>query len=1147
MKTSAIGLTATLAFMLPQTLSAQALNAASDSFANGDFASYEPNLENGEAVFLAANCASCHGVDGDPTILAGGQKIETKFGTLYSPNITTDADHGIGNWNNDQFLNAVLLGQKPDGGMYYGAVFPFASYAYMRPEDALDLRGYMASLSTSDAASKPHEVNFANAWVLDGWTAEPVSLDMQNDPQLARGQYLVEALGYCAECHTPRLNGIGFKNDRDEDRAFEGESGLLGGYAPNITAKRLSGYSPEAFVTGALKQGLKLNGDPMTDPRMRRISAQMSGLPIKDRAAIYAYLTDTPLDVSTLPSEPKVSGPDPIIEPEKVVDMTGAIALMGRVNAYCESQGENASTLADAPVPASSTGVDPALQAEVDGLVETHCRNCHGPGQTYQSAFFTGDLRDIARDPAVVLPGNPKASPLYESVASNRMPIRSRLTPAELQKMADWIDALAKVSTPALPVASPTEPTVTSILPRFAGGTFEEQVFAASQDLLGITEPNRPFIRYMSFANILLPEVDCNLEGAMRNPMTYLHAGLNKFINSVSRENSLMQVEPVADTDGALVRIDIRDYGWTIKDWQALTTAAYTTGSAEAGFTPEAWADLAGQYSFAVGPDSQAILGTVSGMTGSAVPILRAEWFVRHASQSPYYDLLLRLPGDIRELETRMGVNVDGAIQSGGVLRTGFVSGASGVSDFNRMLERHSLARNGYYWKSYDFGGDTGRHSLIQHPDGPALVPGLSSGTQGFEHDGGEMIFSLGNGMQGYYLSTHEGRRLAVGPTSIVSFRTKPIGKGVEIVNARSCFDCHGNGIIAKRDQLRQFIETNSTFSLQQRDALLSMYRPQEEVDAAFSTDAGRFTEALHKLGATEPSPDGRPVSLRAPASAGGGEIVTYLADLYFENLGEEEVAREFFMDPETYSKRIKGIADPELRQVADTWMQRLEAGLFVTRAEMEEHWADMLPRVTRMSALDRHAMPASTDYSGSAETLVGALSQTTYSSQQAFIPADNSYRPQSVLQTAAGGALTLSLSVPKVTTRVGDLLVFDVSANRRCELQVLYVEEGNSVEELPQEILGPQYLEADEIRRIPDPRSGLVLRFTSPGKGETMLAFCREDGLGAHRIDPAEAIRKAQDRYQPLTKGLSIEVVTQVEKSAGTSALNAVTFNVSP
>jgi mono/diheme cytochrome c family protein len=1147
MKAIAAVFTATLALLLPQVSASEALTAASTPFADTAFADHQPDLANGETVFNAAGCASCHAVEGDAELLAGGQKIETKFGALYSPNITADPEQGIGGWSNAQFLNAVLLGQKPDGGEYYGAVFPYASYAYMTPEDALDLRGYMAGLPASDAMNKPHEVNLANDWVLSSWNEVPVNLTAKPDAQQQRGQYLAEALGHCGECHTPRLNGLGFKNDRDQEHAFEGESGLLGGYAPNIAAKRLASYGPAAFVTGALKQGLKLNGKPMTDPRMRRISERLGKLPVEDRAAIYAYLTAAPLDVSALPAEPVEETVTLAAVPaeETIEDTTGADALMARVNAYCEAEAEAAADAATAPLPAAATGVDPALEEEVDALVELHCRNCHGPGQTYQRAFFTGDLMDIARDPAIVVPGDPAASPLYESIAANRMPISTKFTPAELTKIADWINALAASPAPAAThaPAQETAETQTPILPRYAGGTFEELLFAASQDLLEIPDQDRDFIRYMSFANIPLPEVDCAQDGALRNPMTYLHAGMNKFINSVSRGHHLTRVTPVPGTEGALVRIDMRDYGWSADDWQALTTAAYTTGAAEAGWSPEAWADLAAVYPYATDPASQPLLANVSAMTGTAVPVLRAEWFVRHASESPYYDLLLRLPEDIRILEARMGVNVDAAIQSGDVLRTGFVSGSSGVSDFNRMLERHSLPRGGYYWKSYDFAGDTGLQSLIQHPDGPGLTPNLSTGLEGFEHDGGEMIFSLANGMQGYYLSTHEGERLTVGPTSIVSFRTKPIGKGVEIVNARSCFDCHANGIIAKRDQMRQFIEASSSFGLTQREALLDMYRPQAEVDVSYRADAQRFTAALKELQATEPSPDGRPVSMRAPDSTGGGEIVTYLADLYFENLTEEDIAREFFMDTETLRQRVKGIADPSLRQVADTWMQRAEMGLFVTRAEMEEHWGEMLPRLTRMSALEGRTEPAAHP----AGDLAAAVSQSVTYSQQAFVPADNTHLAVPVQTYTAGEGLTLSLSVPQVQTRVGDLLAFDVSASRRCELQILYVEEGNTVEELPQSVLGAPFLEAGEVRRIPDPKSGLQLRFNTPGKGETMLAFCREGGLGDQRIDAAEAIAKAKARSRPLTKGIAIEAATRVEESAGASALNAVTFNVEP
>lgn len=1138
---SAAGLAATLVLLLPQTGTAEAPTAVSAPFESGAFADYQPNTKNGEVVFNAAGCAYCHAVEGDTEILAGGREIKTKFGAIYTPNITADPDHGIGNWSNATFLNAILLGQKPNGDDYYGAVFPFAAYAYMTPEDALDLRGYMASLPTSDAVSKAHEVNFANAMVLGRWTEEPVALSAAEGAQMQRGQYLTEALGHCGECHTPRLTGLGFKYQRDESQAYMGESGILGGYAPNISAANLTAFAPEAFVTGTLREGKKLNGKPMTDPRMRHISDRMGQLPIEDRAAIYAYLTGTPLDAATLPKEePRGDTVAPVVEAVVVEDRTGAEALVARVNAYCEAQEVDTAALANAKVP-GSVGSDAALAAEVDALVETHCRNCHGPGQTNQRSFFTGDLDYIARDPSNVISGDPSASPLYESVASNRMPIGSKITPEELQTIGRWITELKTAPVAAAPVAEPVVASAAAILPRFAGGTFEEQVLAASRDMSEIPEQDRRFIRYFSFASIPLPPIDCAEEGALRNPMTYLHAGMNKFINSVSRGNNLAPIEPVAGTDGALVRIDMRNYGWSADDWQALTTAAYTEGAAEAGWDPAAWAELAAVYPYAVAPEAQPLLVSVAGMTGASVPVLRAEWFVRHASESPYYDMLLRLPADIRVLETRMGVNVEEAIRAGDVLRTGFTGGTSGVSDHNRMLERHSLPRGGYYWKSYDFAGSDGAQSLIQHPDGPGLLSGLSSGTEGFEHDGGEMIFSLANGMQGYYLSTHEGERLTVGPTSIVSFRTKPIGKGVEIVNARSCFDCHSNGIIAKRDQLRPFIESSGQFSLPQRDALLAMYRPQEEVDAAYRGDAAQFTAALDTLGATEASPDGRPVSIRAPESTGGGEIVTYLADLYFENLTDEDVAREFFMDPAALRERVKGIADPSLRLLAETWVQRLDRDLFVTRAEMEEHWQALLPRLTRLTAMQSqvpHAAPAAQD-------LTAALTQGETYGQQAFVPANNAHLAEPVQTYVAGEGLTLSLSVPAVNTRVGDLLAFDVSANRRCELQILYVEEGNVVEELPQAVLGAAFLEPGEQRRIPDPKSGLQLRFNTPGKGETMVAFCREGGLGDQRINATDAIAAANARYQPLTKGLIVEAATRVEESAGESALNAVTFNV--
>ncbi|MEO5621455.1 MAG: DUF4384 domain-containing protein, partial [Cypionkella sp.] len=160
-------------------------------------------------------------------------------------------------------------------------------------------------------------------------------------------------------------------------------------------------------------------------------------------------------------------------------------------------------------------------------------------------------------------------------------------------------------------------------------------------------------------------------------------------------------------------------------------------------------------------------------------------------------------------------------------------------------------------------------------------------------------------------------------------------------------------------------------------------------------------------------------------------------------------------------------------------------------------------------------------------------------------VPAESTLQPY-VAPEYPSDPLVLELSVPYVEVHVNDLLQFDVKANRRCELQVLYVEETKTVEELPPEVLGPAYLEAGETRRIPVAGSGFQLRFDTPGRGETMVAFCREGGLAEKRISAQGAIDYANDRFQPLSRGLVIERTQTVAQDNGQSATNAVTFNVS-
>lgn len=225
----------------------------------------------------------------------------------------------------------------------------------------------------------------------------------------------------------------------------------------------------------------------------------------------------------------------------------------------------------------------------------------------------------MAFDPAAVKPGDAEGSLLYESIASNRMPLGKKLSPDELSTLARWINGLgASQPEPVLPVAE--VPSEEIVLPTYLGGSYDELVSAAVLDLNALPERDRPFVRYFSFAQMPLPPVDCSQTGASRNPVVYFHAGLNKLLNSVSRAPRLMRVASVKGTDGAIVRIDLRELGWTADDWGALTTKRYTSGVSETGYSPDAWEELARDYTYAIDPASNAFLNVLSQGTQSAVP-----------------------------------------------------------------------------------------------------------------------------------------------------------------------------------------------------------------------------------------------------------------------------------------------------------------------------------------------------------------------------------------------------------------------------------------------------------------------------------------------------------------------------------------------
>lgn len=269
----------------PKTIAASALPA------------HTPDLANGETVFNAGGCASCHAVPGqdDRLKLGGGLAMASPFGTFYVPNISPDQADGIGGWSEADFVTAMVKGTSPNGAHYYPA-FPYASYQRASIKDHRDLFAYLKTLPPVSGKVREHDLAFPfnvrrnvgvwKALYLDGKAFAP---DSARSAEWNRGAYLVNGFGHCAECHSPRdaLGGI------VEAQRFAGGPEPEGqGWVPNITAKGLSGWN-EDDLSYFLKTGETPDGDT-TGGSMVRVIKNTSLLSDADRDAMAAYLKSLP-------------------------------------------------------------------------------------------------------------------------------------------------------------------------------------------------------------------------------------------------------------------------------------------------------------------------------------------------------------------------------------------------------------------------------------------------------------------------------------------------------------------------------------------------------------------------------------------------------------------------------------------------------------------------------------------------------------------------------------------------------------------------------------------------------------------------------------------------------------------------------------
>ncbi|MFF7058715.1 cytochrome c [Achromobacter spanius] len=262
-------------------------------------------VERGRYLALAGNCMACHTSRGGK-VLAGGTPIPTPFGTVYGPNITPDEKTGIGTWTADDFWQALHNGKSKDGTLLYPA-FPYTEYTRITRADADALYAYLRSVPPVSQPNRPPDMAFPydQRALLAAWRAlyfKPgvQEADAGQSVQWNRGRYLVEGLGHCAACHTPR-NSLGAT--RSSEAFTGGIIPVLDWYAPPLTNDIQTGMGrwTAADIAALLKTGISAHSSA-SGPMAEVVLGSTQHLTDDDALAIGVYIKSLP---ATPPSTPR--------------------------------------------------------------------------------------------------------------------------------------------------------------------------------------------------------------------------------------------------------------------------------------------------------------------------------------------------------------------------------------------------------------------------------------------------------------------------------------------------------------------------------------------------------------------------------------------------------------------------------------------------------------------------------------------------------------------------------------------------------------------------------------------------------------------------------------------------------------------------
>ncbi len=593
----------------------------------------------------------------------------------------------------------------------------------------------------------------------------------------------------------------------------------------------------------------------------------------------------------------------------KLIGLLAAFFIVsgGRVATAAEQSGVPPSvSLKRAPEAPLSPPSAPQARKAYD-VLKKHCARCHQAGQLsiLRAAGAFGNvlrLDELARNPSRVRPGNPDASPLYTSMFRREMP-HDRLkrtdkgvrpSTRDVQVIRRWIADLKK--TPEISQCRRRKP-----VPPDAVSS------AILRDLVGLSAKAAKQRRYIELSHLF------NACDSPRALYVYRQA-VGRLLNALSWAPNSARL-PAIDANETVLRIDLADLGWDQAGWELLV-GHYPYGARAGG---------------ELGPDARA-------MTGTQVPVVRADWLAYAATRPPLYYSLLDLPATFAGLQARLGIDVSARI--GRLTAHRVAVRQSSFARRNRLLERHATAER-VLWLTHEFGASGAGKDLFATPTGP-------DGNKAFRADGGLALFSLPNGFDAFYARDADGNRLWNFPTSLVRDPARHSGLAV---TGLSCMGCHRKGVRPAGDDLRAHVQGAGIYDRGQKQRLLALHPEPSVLKAAFQADSNRFQAALVAAG-LDPN-----LTLR------GLEPVNALAARYERDLVIRQAASELGIT------LVEFLADTKNASGLSLWVRRTGLQGGIPRYLFERAYPALLRKLAGPSAVHAVIAPIVRDARQSIQT----------------------------------------------------------------------------------------------------------------------------------------------------------------------------------